>query len=401
MTTTGSVPVAARRPAPADTRFPLPALVVLAATGFVLIGAETMPAGLLPQIADGLSTSEGTVGLLVSAYALGTVVVTIPAITLTRGIDRKPLLLAGVAALLVANTITAFSDSVTLSLITRFLAGAFSGVLWGMLATYGRRISPPASAGRSLAIVSTGAPVGIAFGTPLGSWLGTTFDWRWSFGGLSIITAVVFALVVLLVPNVPGQAAEQRKPLRQVVRIPGVGMVLAVIAVWMLGHSTAYTYIAPFLRAAGPGVGVDLVLVVFGLASIAGIAVTGALLDRFPQLLLHGTVLVFTVAGVLLLVGNGSTLLVVVAVALWGIAFGGAPAQLQSALTIAGGADADVANSFLPVAFNIAIFGAGILGAGVLAAGGGLAPMGVMVVLGLAALALTVVGRRTAFRPAS
>lgn len=401
MTTTGSVPVAARRPAPADTRFPLPALVVLAATGFVLIGAETMPAGLLPQIADGLSTSEGTVGLLVSAYALGTVVVTIPAITLTRGIDRKPLLLAGVAGLLVANTITAFSDSVTLSLITRFLAGAFSGVLWGMLATYGRRISPPASAGRSLAIVSTGAPVGIAFGTPLGSWLGTTFDWRWSFGGLSIITAVVFALVVLLVPNVPGQAAEQRKPLRQVVRIPGVGMVLAVIAVWMLGHSTAYTYIAPFLRVAGPGVGVDLVLVVFGLASIAGIAVTGALLDRFPQLLLHGTVLVFTVAGALLLVGNGSTLLVVVAAALWGIAFGGAPAQLQSALTIAGGADADVANSFLPVAFNIAIFGAGILGAGVLAAGGGLAPMVVMVVLGLAALALTVVGRRTAFRPAS
>ena len=401
MTTTGSVPVVARRPAPADTRFPLPALVVLAATGFVLIGAETMPAGLLPQIADGLSTSEGTVGLLVSAYALGTVVVTIPAITLTRGIDRKPLLLAGVGGLLVANTITAFSDSVTLSLITRFLAGAFSGVLWGMLATYGRRISPPASAGRSLAIVSTGAPVGIAFGTPLGSWLGTTFDWRWSFGGLSIITAAVFVLVALLVPNVPGQAAEQRKPLRQVVRIPGVGMVLAVIAVWMLGHSTAYTYIAPFLRAAGPGVGVDLVLVVFGLASIAGIAVTGALLDRFPQLLLHGTVLVFTVAGALLLVGNGSTLLVVVAAALWGIAFGGAPAQLQSALTIAGGADADVANSFLPVAFNIAIFGAGILGAGVLAAGGGLAPMVVMVVLGLAALALTVVGRRTAFRPAS
>jgi predicted MFS family arabinose efflux permease len=379
----------------------LPALVVLAATGFVLIGAETMPAGLLPQIADGLSTSEGTVGLLVSAYALGTVVVTIPAITLTRGIDRKPLLLAGVAGLLIANMITAFSDSVPLSLITRFLAGAFSGVLWGMLATYGRRISPPASAGRSLAIVSTGAPVGIAFGTPLGSWLGTTFDWRWSFGGLSIITAVVFVLVVLLVPNVPGQAAEQRKPLRQVVRIPGVGMVLAVIAVWMLGHSTAYTYIAPFLRAAGPGAGVDLVLVVFGLASIAGIAVTGALLDRFPQLLLNGTVLVFTVAGVLLLVGNGSTLLVVVAAALWGIAFGGAPSQLQSALTIAGGADADVANSFLPVAFNIAIFGAGILGAGVLAAGGGLAPMVVMVVLGLAALALTVVGRRTAFRPAS
>lgn len=401
MTATGTVPVVGRTSASSPTRLPLAALLVLAATGFVLIGAETMPAGLLPQIAAGLSTSEGTVGLLVSAYALGTVVVTIPAITLTRGFDRKPLLLIGIAGLLFANTVTAFSDSVPLSLATRFLAGAFSGVLWGMLATYGRRISPPASAGRSLAIVSTGAPVGIAFGTPLGSWLGTTFDWRWSFGGLSIITAVVFVLVVLLVPNIAGQAAEHRKPLRAVIRIPGVGVVLAVIAVWMLGHSTAYTYIAPFLRSAGSDAGVDIVLVVFGLASIAGIAVTGALLDRFPQLLLHGTVIVFTGAGVLLLIGNGSALLVFVAVALWGVAFGGAPAQLQSALTISGGPDADVANSFLPVAFNIAIFAAGILGAGVLAAGGGFAPMLVMVVLGVVALALTVIGRRTAFRPAS
>lgn len=400
MTATGTVPVVERLSTSTPTRLPLPALLVLAATGFVLIGAETMPAGLLPQIAAGLSTSEGTVGLLVSAYALGTVVVTIPAITLTRGFDRKPLLLVGVAGLLLANTVTAFSDSVPLSLATRFLAGAFSGVLWGMLATYGRRISPPASAGRSLAIVSTGAPVGIAFGTPLGSWLGTTFDWRWSFGGLSIITAAVFVLVVLLVPNIAGQAAEHRKPLRAVIRIPGVGIVLAVIAVWMLGHSTAYTYIAPFLRTAGSDAGVDIVLVVFGLASIGGIAVTGALLDRFPQLLLHGTVIVFTGAGVLLLLGNGSTPLVFVAVALWGVAFGGAPAQLQSALTISGGPDADVANSFLPVAFNIAIFAAGILGAGVLAAGGGFAPMLVMVVLGVVALALTVLGRRTAFRPA-
>lgn len=92
MTVTGTIP-AAPQLLPAPTRFPLPALLVLAATGFVLIGAETMPAGLLPQIASGLSTSEGTVGLMVSAYALGTVVITIPAIGLTRGFDRKPLLL--------------------------------------------------------------------------------------------------------------------------------------------------------------------------------------------------------------------------------------------------------------------------------------------------------------------
>ena len=74
-------------------------LIVLALMGFILVAMETMPAGLLPEIADGLKAAEGTVGLFVSAYALGTVIVTIPAISLTRRLRRKPLLLVGISLL--------------------------------------------------------------------------------------------------------------------------------------------------------------------------------------------------------------------------------------------------------------------------------------------------------------
>src|SRR5215218_4263909 len=83
----------------ARRRLPLAALIVLALMGFILVAIETMPAGLLPDIADGMSTSEGTVGLFVSAYALGTMIVTVPAISLTRRFRRKPLLLLGIAGL--------------------------------------------------------------------------------------------------------------------------------------------------------------------------------------------------------------------------------------------------------------------------------------------------------------
>ena len=61
-----------RAPARTD-RLPWAALLVMALMGFLLIATETMPAGLLPQIATGLATSEGTAGQLVSAYALGTI----------------------------------------------------------------------------------------------------------------------------------------------------------------------------------------------------------------------------------------------------------------------------------------------------------------------------------------
>ncbi|MHA7181349.1 MFS transporter [Arthrobacter sp. MDB2-24] len=390
-------------PAQPDTpqRLPLLTLIVLAVIGFVLVAMETMPAGLLPVIASGMGTTEGTVGLFVSAYALGTVIVTMPAIALTRGLRRKPLILAAIAGLVLSNTATAFSTDITLSLASRFVAGAFSGVIWGVLAAYGRRISPPRNAGLSLAIVSTGAPVGFALGTPLGSWLGMTFDWRWSFTGLSLVAVVAAVLIAVLAPDAGGQGrvsgGTQKLPLRQVFRIPGIAVILAVIGTWMLAHNTLYTYMSPYLRATSSTLSVDVLLLVFGIASIGGVVLTGALLDRWPRPLLHTSVALFIAAAALLVVGTGSTPVILIAAVLWGLTFGGAAAQLQAALTSVGGENADVANSFLPVAFNVAIFLAGILGAGLLTQFDGLVLPVNMIIFGSIAFLLTIYGRRSAF----
>jgi predicted MFS family arabinose efflux permease len=392
-------------PHPLDTavqpqRMPWLALALLAAMGFILVAAETMPAGLLPVIAAGLGTSEGTVGQFISAWALGTVIVTVPAISLTRGARRKPLLLIAVVGLIAGNTVTAVSSDVPLSLASRFVAGAFSGIIWGMLAAYGRRISPPRRGGLALAVVSGGAPLGFALGTPLGASLGTAFGWRWAFGALTAFALLVLALMARFVPDATGQPAVAATiGLGRVLLMPGIPIVLAVIAVWMLAHNTIYTYIAPYLRATGTGLRPDLVLLVYGLASVVGIGLTAALIARRPQALLHGSVCLFVFAALALLLGHACAGVVLGAAALWGIAFGGASAQLQSALTLAGREHSDVANSFLPVAFNVAIFAAGILGAVLLDHIGGLSLAALMAGLGTCALLLTLCGRRTAFAP--
>lgn len=375
-------------------RFPVAALSVLALLGFLLISTETMPAGVLPQIAAGMATSEGVVGQFVSAYALGTILLTVPAIALTRSWPRKRLLVAGILAFLVANTVTALSVDVAVSLVSRFVAGGCSGMLWGMLAGYALRISPPTSAGRALSLISVGAPVGIAFGTPLGTWLGTTFDWRWSFGGLSLLTLVLLGLVMTLVPDAAGQSATSRRPMAQVVRIPGVAVALVVIVAWMLGNSTTYTYIAPYLRAGGSGASLESLLLVFGVASIAGIALTAAAVDRSPRLLVLACSGGFALSGAVLVLFPSSPWAVHAAVVVWGVTFGGASPQLQRPLAAAGGQDADVANSFLPVAFNLAIFGAGVLGALVLGTGGDrLLPLSMTVFGGLAFAVLALTSR--------
>jgi len=375
----------------------LAALLVMALMGFLLIATETMPAGLLPQISAGLATSEGTAGQLVSAYALGTILATIPLVAATRGMRRKPVLLVGILGFLVVNTVTALSSDVDLALVMRVLAGAFSGLLWGMLAGYARRITPPALAGRALAVASLGTPVGLAIGTPFGSWLGSTSDWRWSFGALSVLMAVTLVLSVVLIPDAPGQRAESHLPVARVLTIPGVALILVVILAWMVAHNTVYTYISSYLRSAEVQLSVDAALVTFGVAALGGIALTAALVDRMLRRLLLASIGLFTAAGVVLLLAQQSLAAVVIALVCWGLGYGGAATQLQTAVSEASGENADVANSMLGVAFNLAIFSGGVLGAVLIGQGANVTLPAVMIVLPLVALAVAGAARRTAF----
>jgi predicted MFS family arabinose efflux permease len=368
--------------------FPLAALLVMALTGFLLLATETMPAGLLPQIARGMDTTQAAAGQLVSAYALGTILVTLPAIAWTRSMRRKPVLLLALLGFLLMNVVVGLSHQLALSYAARFIAGGFSGLLWGMLAGYARRITAPDRAGRALAIASIGTPLGLALGTPVGSWLGATFGWRWSFGALSLLTVATITLAIALVPDAPGQAAHTRAPLRRVITIPGVLPVLAIITTWMVAHNTVYTYLAPYLHDTGTPLPIGVALVTFGFAALIGLAITAALIDGALQQLTLGSITLFVIAGAVLLLGHGFSPAVLAAIVLWGIGYGGAATLLQTSVANAAGPNADVANSMLGVAFNLAIFGAGVLGAAVISAASGLALAIVMVVLALTALAI-------------
>lgn len=380
-----------------EHRLPVLALFLMACSGFIIIMTETLPAGLLPQLAEGFEVSDGTAGQLVTAYALGTVMAAIPTIAMTRGASRKPLLVIGLLGFLIANSLMAVAPTLAVALIVRFIAGAFSGLIWGMLAGYARRIAAPEHAGRALAIAMAGTPVALSIGTPLGAWLGSTVGWRWSFAGVSALTVIVVLLVLAYVPDAPGQRSGARLPLRGVFVIPGVAVVLGVVFAWMLAHNLLYTYIAPYLDGAEVDVRPDVALLVFGIAALVGIVITGTLIDRSLRRLTLVSTAAFIGAGLLLLLFPSSLPVTIAAVAIWGVAFGGAATQLQTAIGNASGDSIDVANAMLTTAFNLAIFGGAAIGA-LLVDGSGPAALPIaMMTLSAVALLTVAVGRKRAF----
>lgn len=345
-----------------DDGLPLPGLLALAMTGFICILTETLPAGLLPQIGAGLEVSPSLAGQMVTAYAVGSLTAAIPLTVATRGWRRRRLLLLAIAGFLVFNSVTALSSSYVLTLVARLFAGVAAGLAWSLLGSYARRMVPPRQQGRALAVAMVGTPIALSLGVPLGTWLGTVVGWRTTFGLMSLLTLGLIAYVLAKVPDYPGQEGAQRMPLHRVFTTVGVRSVLAVVVAWMLAHNMLYTYVAPLVARAGLTHRVDVVLLVFGVAALAGIAMTGRLVDRFLRATVIGSLAVFALTSAALGIFPGSPAVVIGGIALWGLSFGGAATLLQTALADTAGDGADVALSLNVVAWNIAIAGGGVLG---------------------------------------
>ncbi|MDI6934792.1 MFS transporter [Serratia sp. Se-PFBMAAmG] len=391
MSQTSAAPVSDTR----TGRLPLSGLLALAMTGFIAILSETLPAGLLDQIAGGMHISQAMAGQWVTAYALGSLLTAIPLVTLTQGWFRRRALLLAILGFVLFNGFTALSSNNTLTLALRFLTGAAAGLAWGLIAGHARRMVPVAQQGRAMAVAMLGQPIALSLGLPIATWLGAGLGWRATFAVVTLAALLLVAWVLRAVPDYPGHAAGRRPAARQVLRTPGVARVLLVILAWILGHNILYTYIVPLLAAAGMAAEIGPVLMVFGLAALAGIGLVGVLVDRHLRPLVLLSLGAFALATLAL--GQTSALWVYLSVALWGLTYGGAPTLLQTACADTAGEGGDVAQSMLVTVWNSAIALGGIIG-GLLLSGAGVEAF-VPVVLVFIALAwmLAWAGRRAGF----
>lgn len=343
-------------------RLPLIPLLALSLAAFVTIVTEALPAGLLTPMAQDFAISAAAAGQSITAYAVGSFLAAIPLMTLLQGMRRRRLLLFTLAGFTVANLVTAIARDYTLLLVARAVAGAAAGVLWALLAGYAAAMAPAQQKGKAIAIAMAGTPLALSIGVPLGTFVGNAIGWRESFMALSALSLLLMLVLRLTAPEQPGQSAQQRRPLRAVSRLPGVRSVLLLVLCIVLAHNILYTYISPFLQPAGLMARTDAILLLFGLCSLVSIVIIGIFVDRFLQPLTLISIGLFMVAALLLQLNAASVQLVWLAVALWGLAFGGAATLLQTAMVNRAGAATDVAQSMLVTVWNLAMAGGGMMG---------------------------------------
>jgi predicted MFS family arabinose efflux permease len=222
------------------------AIAALATSSFVFVTAETLPVGLLPEIAAGLSVGEADVGLLLTSYALVAAVSTIPLTALTMRIPRNRLIALLVAVFTVSQAAAALAPTFGVLVVTRLVCALAHGVFWSALAPAAARLAPNGHAGRATSLVFVGNTTALVVGVPLGTALGQAAGWRVAVAVLALAGALSAAALLVLLPALPANAADlasgvaaRLRIAATVIRSRGVAVVCLVTVVMVVGHLVA------------------------------------------------------------------------------------------------------------------------------------------------------------------
>ncbi len=349
----------------------------MATSSFVFVTAETLPVGLLPEIAGGLAVPEAQVGLLLTSYAAVAAVSTIPLTSVTLRVRRHALMAGLVAVFAVSQLVAAVAPTFLVLTGSRLIAALAHGVFWSALAPAAARLAPPGQAGRVTSLVFVGNSIALVLGVPLGTALGQFAGWRVAFAALGVAGVLSTLALLRALPPLPAlgppervRVADQVRTAWRTVRSRALTPVCAVTTVLVVGHFAAYTYIAPLVRRDGglAGAGLSALLLGYGAAGLAGTLLVGRAVDRRPGAVLVGTVGVVALSLVVLTVARADVAMVL-AVLAWGAGFTAVPVCLQSAVLRVAPDAQDAASAVYVVAFQIGIGGGALLGERLFGAG--------------------------------
>ncbi|NGT18406.1 MFS transporter [Achromobacter insolitus] len=385
------------------------ALLALTLAAFAIGTTEFVIVGLIPTIANDLSVSLPSAGLLVSLYALG-VAVGAPILTALTGRVPRKLLLVGLMGLFTAGNLVAWlAPGYGTLIVARLLTGLAHGVFFSVGTIVATSLVPREKGASAIATMFSGMTVAFVTGIPLGTFIGQHFGWRTTFLVVAAFGLVAMIGALALVPR--NIAHTEPAPLRRQLRVllqPRLLLVYAMTAVGYGGSLIAFTFLAPILEditGFSPDV-VSLVLLAYGVSVAIGNFWGGRLADRKGPVLALKLIFALLAAVLLALTFTApSKPLMLLTVLAWGaVAFGNVPGLQVYVVRLAEqvAPDAtDVATGFNISAFNLGVAGGSWAGAQVVSQLGLAHTPWVAALVTLGALGLTVLSGRLDSRAAA
>ncbi|WP_411136870.1 MFS transporter [Streptomyces sp. C10] len=329
---------------------------------FTFNTAENLPVGLLELISASLRVSVSAVGLLVTGYGVTVAVASLPLAHVMRAVPRRHVLTGLLAALVVSSLVAALATSYWLLLVARLLTALAQALFWAVMGPVAVGLFAPEVRGRVVGALSVAGSLALVLGVPAGTWLGQQSGWPVPVAMPAALGLVSLVTIAVLLPT--SRPEEERVAYGTSPDVRRFGIVLAAGTLSATGAFAGFTYIVKFLgEVTGfPPRVVGALFVAFGVACLAGVTVTGALLDRFPHAALTAAVATQAVGMLGLYAAGTDPVAAVVFLVLMGGALGPVFMTTQNAMLHCAPGRTDIALAANSGAYNAGIAAGAALG---------------------------------------
>ncbi|GGA36980.1 MFS transporter [Paenibacillus physcomitrellae] len=245
---------------------------ILTIAAFVVGTVELVIAGIIEMIAHDLQISVAAAGQLVTVYSLVFAFGSPVIIALTARMERRRLLIIAMWVFFAGNILSIISPNFALLLISRVVLAASCSVIIILSITLAASIVPPALKGRAIGIIFMGLSAALMLGVPLGTWIGDRWGWRMTFVLIAVLTWIVAISVQRFLPKTPPQPSVSLRTQFGTLKNLKILSAHLISILQMTGQFTIYAYITPYLQQK-MGLStplISLVLLIYGLAGIAG-----------------------------------------------------------------------------------------------------------------------------------
>lgn len=265
-----------------------------------------MPLG--PQLMRALAIDTQQFSLLVSVYTLSAAVSCFLASLVMDRFDRRRVLLAVYAGLVVGTLACGMAPSFAWLLLARVVTGLFGGLLQAIILAIIGDVVPRDEQGRATGMVMAAFAVSSVLGVPLGLAIANNFGWNATFLAIVMFSALNWLLAWWQVPPVRAHLNVAKNTavtsdIWLLVANPATWMA-SLLIVSMMSIFAFFPFISPFLVQV-LGVSEDSlpqIYLVQGLATMLSTPLIGKLCDRYGprnvfiscSLIAMGLILVFS-----------------------------------------------------------------------------------------------------------
>lgn len=303
------------------------AIFSIAFGALAIVTAEFLPISLLTPMAQGLGVTGGQAGQTVTVTAAMATIVALVITAVVRTIDRRWVIMAFTALQVASNLCIAYAPNLTVALAGAALLGISLGGFWSMATAATIRLAPPTLVPRALSIIFSGVFVATIAAMSFGSYAGNLIGWRNVFLLGAAIGSIALYWQIGALPSIAASHAARLSTMIEVTKSPLMRAGLIAIILLYVGHFMFFTYLRPFLENVTKMEvhGISTVLLGFGIAGFIGTPLAGWQLTKSVRLTLVMIPSVMVLTGFALAIVGGTPAATAVLIALWGMAFGGAP----------------------------------------------------------------------------